>query len=55
MVSHTNEAREHTVNMTHNIAMTHIELDIDYKVEDLRIKFTYCWDIWMFVCLCEFV
>lgn len=38
--------------MTHSIALTHIELDIDYKAEDLRIKFIFGCGLWMFVCIC---
>lgn len=51
-MSYTSEVREHSANITQNIALPHAELDIDYKAEDIRVKFTYCWGLWMFVCAC---
>ena len=53
-VTHISDAWEHAENMTNNIVLTHIDLDIDYKAGDLWIKFTYCWMfVYFCVCVCK--
>lgn len=55
LVSHTSEAREHSANLTHN-STDPLRAGYRLQVEDLRIKFTYCCGLWLFlseVCVCE--